>query len=465
MIYDHAIINGTIVTDESIFKASIYVKDGKIARISEDLLPDESLEVTDASGRFVLPGMIETHVHSRDGRNGNAAKEDFSTSTAAAAVTGITTVFEMPNCSPAIYSRDNLEDLVSIIEPKAHTDFCVWGLALGDLNLDEIPKLAEAGVTAFKFFWGYAVKASDYSLIYNYRPDMKDVFPPPDEGQVYNVFRAVKKTGKRIGIHAENFNIIKQLTAEVVASGKNDYEALLSTRPVSCETSIIDTAIDMAKETGTPLHIIHVGVGDGVTHIRRAKADGADVTSETCSHYLTLTNEDAPRCGAVMKTYPLIRTSSDRDMVWEGLKDGTIDYVCSDHAPHTYEEKQKGFFDAPAGISGVEALSPVILTAVNDGKLSLQDAVRVTSTKAAKIYGLYPQKGCILEGSDADFAIVDMDEEYIFDQSKMYSKAKWTPYNGMKFKGRVVKTILRGRTIMENGIVREETFGRFVRIR
>ena len=461
-MWDAIIKNGTIVTDSDCYQADIYVKDGKIAHISAEPLPGDSAEITDAAGKYIFPGFIETHVHSRDGRNGLKQKEDFFTSTAAAAGTGITTVFEMPNCNPPIYSVENLKDLVQIIEPKAHTDFCVWGLALGDANLQQLQSLSEAGVVAFKFFWGYAIKKADFSLVYNYRPDMTDVLPPPDEGQIWRIFREVKKTGKLIGIHAENFNIIKDLTAEIRATGADDYEALLRTRPAACETSVIDTAIDMAQQIGNRLHIIHVGVGEGVDHIRRAKADGVALTSETCSHYLALTNEDAPRCGAVIKTYPLIRTKWDQEKVWEGLIDGTIDYVCSDHAPHTWEEKQRGFWEAPAGISGVEALSPVLLTAVNEGKLSLQRFVQVTSTDAAKIYGLYPKKGAILPGSDADFAIVDMDEEYIFDQAKMKSKAKWTPYHGMPFKGRVIKTILRGKTTMENGEIAETCPGKFI---
>jgi dihydroorotase (multifunctional complex type) len=336
---------------------------------------------------------------------------------------------------------------------------------LGDANLDQLAELAEAGVVAFKFFWGYAIKADDYSLIYNYRSDMKGVLPPPDEGQIYTMFRRIAQLGKRVGIHAENFNIIKTLTELERRSGAQDYEALLRTRPVSCETSIIDTAIDMAKEIGVPLHILHVGVGDGVEHIRRAKADGVDVTAETCSHYLALTNGDAPRCGAVMKTYPLIRTQADQDRVWQGVWDGTIDWVCSDHAPHTWEEKQRGFWDAPAGISGVEALSPVVLTAVNDGKIDIHRAVEITSAAAAKNFGLYPRKGTIREGADADFAIVDMEQEYTFDQKKMYSKAKWTPYDGMRFRGRVVKTILRGGTTMTDGQVTADCRGRYLPVR
>ena len=284
MDWDRVIYNGTVVNDDGMQRADIYIRDGRIAAVTSERLPGTVGEATDASGRYILPGLIETHVHSRDGRLATGEKEDFRSSTAAAAATGITTVFEMPNCTPTIHSAESLRDLVSVIQPKAHADFCVWGLALGDANLASLPALAEAGGVAFKFFLGYAVDRRDNSLIYNYREGMENVLPPPDDGQIYRLFRAVKATGKRLGIHAENFSIVRALTQEVLATGAQDYAALLRTRPVSCETSIIDTAIDMAKELSVPLHVLHVGVGDGVEHLRRAKADGVDVTAETCTH-------------------------------------------------------------------------------------------------------------------------------------------------------------------------------------
>ena len=429
MDWDRVIYNGTVVNDDGMQRADIYIRDGRVAAVTSERLPGTVGEATDASGRYILPGLIETHVHSRDGRLATGEKEDFRSSTAAAAATGITTVFEMPNCTPTIHSAESLRDLVSVIQPKAHADFCVWGLALGDANLASLPALAEAGCVAFKFFWGYAVDHRDNSLIYNYREGMDNVLPPPDDGQIYRLFRAVKATGKRLGIHAENFSIVRALTQEALAAGAQDYAALLRTRPVSCETSIIDTAIDMAKE---------------LTELEALKA------------------ADARRCGAVMKTYPLIRTAADRQAVWQGLADGTLDWVCSDHAPHTCEEKHRSFWDAPAGISGIEGLSPVLLTAVHRGLLTLPRVAAITSANAARTFGLYPRKGVIRPGADADLAIVDMSAAYTFRQEKMYSKAKWSPYDGMSFQGRVVETILRGRTTMRDGQVLPDCFGQFL---
>lgn len=472
-MWDHIIKNGILVTGEGSEKADIYVKDQKIAKVVKrgdsegaslaEALDAETLEITDAQGKYVLPGLIDTHVHSRDGRIGAHHKEDFSFSTKAAAAGGITTIFEMPNCNPTIYSEENLRSLVEIVEPKAHVDFGVWGLCLGDLNKEEIPKLDKAGVIGYKFFWGYAIDSKAYQLIYNYEPGMEGVIPPLDNGEVMKIFRDVAKTGKKVAIHAEDFFIIKALTEEVRKRGEDSYAALLESRPVYAETIVIDTAIKIAEATGAHLHILHVGCGDGVDIIRDAKKHGVDVTCETCPHYLYLTDEDAKDAGTKMKTYPLIRTREDRERVWEGLRDGTISTVASDHAPHTEEEKANGFWGAPAGISGTETMSQILLDGVSKGKITINDVARVLSENPAKLYGLYPMKGSFDIGSDADFAIVDMDMEYVFNQEDMHSKIKMSPYDGRKFKGKVIETILRGKTIARDGIIEGEPEGKYIK--
>ena len=340
-MWDHIIKNGIVVTGSESQKANIYVKDGKIAAITADELPGEAKEVTDAAGRYVLPGFIDTHVHSRDGRNGAHYKEDFYHSSMAGACGGITTIYEMPNCNPAVYNVDKMNDLIEVITPKAFVDFGVWGLCLGPLNNHELAAMNKAGVVGFKFFWGYAIDSKAYQLIYNYKEGMENVIPPLDLGEVYKIFREVAKTGKMLGIHAEDFDVIKLLTAEVKASGETDYAAMLRSRPVLSETLVIETAIQLSKELGTHLHILHLACGDGVDLIREAQKKGIHVTGETCPHYLALTDQDAAELGAMIKGYPPVRTQYDQDKLWEGLRDGTLSFVCSDHAPHSVEEKQQ----------------------------------------------------------------------------------------------------------------------------
>ncbi|OQB25173.1 MAG: L-hydantoinase [Firmicutes bacterium ADurb.Bin182] len=463
MYYDHLIKNGTLITPNDTFNADIYIKNGKIAAITNERLEGDAKEVTDASDKLVLPGFIDSHVHSRDGYNGAHYKEDFFHSSMAGAAGGITTILEMPNSNPAVYSADTLNMLVECITPKAHTDFGIWGLCLGDLNIDQLIPLKEAGVVGFKFFWGYAVDSDSYQLIYNYTEGMENVIPPPDQGEVYRIFRQVAKTGRILAIHAENFEIIKALTHEVKKSGDSGYRAMLRSRPPVTETTIIETAILIAKELGTRLHILHLAAGDGVDLIKAAQNAGLPVTGETCPHYLAFTDKDADRLGSLIKGYPPVRTQADQNRLWAGLNDGTLSSVCSDHAPHSYEEKQKCLWEAPAGTASIETMAPVLIDAVSKGKLTYNKLSEVMSANPAKLFGLYPRKGSLNIGSDADMVIIDPSAKYTFDQANMHSRIKLSPYHGMTFSGRIVQTVLRGMTVAKDGRLVSGPAGRFIR--
>jgi len=463
MRWDHVIKNGTIATARETYRGNIYVKDEKIAAISTLELPGEANETTDANGKYVLPGFIDTHVHSRDGYDGAHYKEDFNHSTTAAACSGITTICEMPNSNPAISCVENFNKLIECVLPKANVDFGIWGMCLGDINISEFQALKDAGVVAFKIFWGYAVDAKNYQLIYNYKEGMGGVVPPLDQGQIYKIFREVAKTGRSVGIHAENLDIIKVLTEEAMASGDNSYEAMLRSRPAVSEITIIKTAISIAKEFGTHLHILHLAAGDGIEVIRQAQAEGVKVTAETCPQYLALTNKDAVKFGSIMKGFPPVRTQYDQDKLWAGLDSGVLNHVCSDHAPHSPEEKQTDLWSAPAGMTMIETLCYIMVNAVNEGKLSINKLVDVLSEKPAKLYGLHPMKGSLEIGTDADLVILDMGCEYTFRQENLHSRTKLSPFDGRKLKGKPIQTILRGRTIAKNGQLVAKATGKFVK--
>ena len=461
MKWDHIVKNGTIVTGDTMYKADIYIKDGKIGAVTTDDLGDADV-VTDAEGKYVLPGFIDSHVHSRDGSKGAHYKEDFAHSSMSGACSGITTIYEMPNCNPAITSVEMLNDLIETITPKAYTDFCAWGLCIGDANDAELPKLAEAGVVGFKFFWGYAI-SKEYQLIYNYDESMKDVIPPLDSGQIYQMFRTVAKTGKMVAIHAEDFGVIKRLTDEVQATGAADYAAMLKARPDYSELITIETAIRLSRILGTHLHILHLAAGDGVDLIRKARQEGLNVSGETCPHYLMLTDKEAGKLGSVVKGYPPIRTQYDQDKLWAGIKDGTLCQVASDHAPHTPEEKKGDVWHAPAGAATIETMPLVLIDAVNKGRITLNELVKLLSENPAKMYGTYPLKGSVLAGTDADLVIVDMDKEYTFHQDEMHSRTKQSGYDGWKLKGAPVQTILRGVTVAKDREIIGEPMGHFVK--
>lgn len=461
MKWDHVIRNGYVVDTKEMFKANIYIKDGKIACISKDDLGGDVGEVTEADGLYVLPGLMDTHVHSRD--KGATHKEDFFHSTQAAAAGGLTTIFEMPNAIPAINSVKNLNEQLENLLPKAHVDFAMWGLCLGDLNKDEIKKLDEAGVVAFKFFWGYAINSKTYGLVYNYSPDMEDVIPPLRDGEVFKIFEEVAKTGKIIAIHAENADMIQTFTEQVAKSGDKSYEAFLNTRPNICEETITQTAVSFAKNTGARLHILHMSAGEGVDIVKEAQEKGYSITAETCPHFLFLSNEDFDRIGPLMKVYPPVRYKKDQEKLWEGIQNKVLSMVCSDHAPHTEEEKTGDLWSIPAGMCGVETLAPLMINAVNKGKISIHDLVALLSENPAKLYGIYPQKGSLQVGTDADFTIVDLNKKYVFSKESLHSKSKVTAYDGFELLGAPVGTIVRGTTVMKNGEIVSKPVGQFIK--
>ena len=462
-MWDHIIKNGTVVTGNDCFQADLYITGGKIVAVTKAELPEEGREVTDATGKYIFPGFIDPHVHSREGRFGARHKEDFSYSSASAICSGFTTIFEMPNCNPATWNVDEVHALEEEITPKAFSDFGLWGMCLGDINNRYIGAMSEAGVIGFKFFWGYAIDPRGYQLIYNYDKSMEHVVPPLDTGDIYKIFRAVAETGNVLAIHAENIDIIKALTEEARDGSLSPYDELLASRPVVSELSTISEAVLLAREFGTKLHILHVPSAGSADLIRMARREGVDITAETCPHYLALTNEDAERIGPRMKTHPLVRTKRDQEILWERIKDGTISFVASDHATHTFKDKAKPFWDALPGIAGLETMSMIMLDSVNKGMISLNDITRLLSENAARRYGLFPNKGSLEVGTDADIAIVDMDQEYVFKAEDMHSKIKMSPYDGMHFKGRVVKTFLRGKVVYDNGEIIGEPMGRMVR--
>lgn len=462
-MYDLLIKNGTLVTSGSMMKGNIYIRDEKIAAVTDISCIREARKVIDASGKYVYPGFIDTHVHSRDG--GATYKEDFYHSTRAAAAGGLTTIFEMPNAIPAVMDADSFRQQKENLLSKANVDFAMWGLCLGNINNDKLQELSDCGVGAFKFFWGYAVRKDTYSLIYNYDPEDPNVIKPFDDGEVYSIFEAVAKTGKPLAIHAENADLIRELTAAVdPGQYKNEFEALLACRPNIAETLVVHTAIEYAKTTGARLHILHISAGETPEMIRKAHQAGISVTGETCPHYLYLTDEDYSRIGSMIKCYPPVRRRKDQDALWQALADQTLSFVCSDHAPHTKEEKEGSLFKIPSGMCGLETLAPLMIQAVNDNKLTPQQLADVLSEQPAKFFGIYPMKGSLQPGTDADITIVDFNKEYLVDARRFQSVSKVTAFDGMKIRGCAVYGILRGHIIMENGQpLCDEPIGKFIR--
>lgn len=461
-MYQLLIKNGKIVTPEDSYKANLYVQDGKIAAITGCDTCLEAETVYDASGKCLYPGFIDTHVHSRDG--GATQKEDFWHSTRAAACGGITTLLEMPNAVPAVVDVDHFYQQRENLQSKAYIDYGMWALCLGDLNKGDLEALNQEGVVGFKFFWGYAIRKDNFNLIYSPKAGDDNVIPPLEDGEVYRIFQEVAKTGKELAIHAENANLIRSLSAELKEEDfPNAYEALLAQRPILAELSTTQQAIAFARETGCHLHILHVTAKAVVEAIREAQAEGVPVTAETCPHYLFLTNQHYEKVGNMMKCYPPVRYQEDQEALWQGLLDGTLDHVCSDHAPHTKKDKEGCLAEVPAGMCVIENMVSLMATAVNEGKITENQLAALLSEQPARHYGLYPQKGSLLVGTDADITIMDFEKKGRIEAEKLHSVSKVTPFDGFEVKGLPVATFLRGVLIAKEGEpVLEQPMGTFL---
>lgn len=459
-MFDLAVKGGWVVdpVQQNIKKQNIYVKDGRIAAMGDN--EEAARETRDAAGLYVLPGCIDTHCHFRD--PGATAKEDFAHGTRAAAVGGVTTVLDMPNTNPAVLDGADVQKKIACFHDKAYVDYGVWGLSLGDLNLDKLLSMKEAGAAAIKFFWGYAIDAKTHALVYNYTKGQEGVIPPLDDGEVYAIFRQIAANRQILAIHAENSALIHRLTEELKARGDigdDDYEAFLATRPALAEELTVATAISMARDTGAHLHILHVTSARGVELIRRAKAEGVHITAETAPHYLFLSAEDYPEIGPLMKVYPLIKNKADQAALWAGLLDGTLDFVASDHAPHRLEEKRGSLLKMPAGMCGVETMAPLLLDAVSRGRITLPFAARVLSSRAAEVYGI-ERKGRLDVGYDADLVLVDLQKTRTLRNEDLHSKEPLTAFNGRSITGWPVATYLRGSLIAENHEIVGEPAGK-----
>ena len=447
-MYDFALKNGFVVRPEGIERAHVYITHGKIAAVTTDDLPAMTTE--DATGKYLLPGAIDTHCHFRD--PGATHKGDFEHETQAAAAGGVTTIFDMPNTNPSVLDAKSFAWKRDYLTPKAHVDFALWGLSLGHLNLSSLAELREAGAPAVKFFWGYAINAKTKTLIYNYDPDAEDIIPPLDDGEVYEIFEQIAENGQILAIHAENSELIHTLTARNAQAGGTDYRALLASRPALAEELTVQTALSFSRATGARLHILHVTSARGVELIRRAKTEGVPVTAETCPQYLFLSADDYDKVGSMMKVYPVVKEESDRQALWKGLLDGTLDFVASDHAPHTIAEKQGSLFEIPSGMCGVETMLPLLLGEAAKGQITLPFVARVLAENAARIYHL-PQKGRIEADRDADITVVDMTLEKPIRNEDLHSKQPLTAFDGRIVRGWPVQTYLRGRCIARDGVI------------
>ena len=432
MIADLVIRNGTVVTPDADFIASVAIKDGLIIAVGDDAAMPAAVETLDATGLHVLPGAIDVHVHFRD--PGYPHKEDFGTGTAAAAFGGVTTVFDMPNTIPPTGTAEVLAAKHAIASASAHVDYGLYGL-LGEDTIANVGELVAGGVIGFKLYMG-----NTFGKI-----------PSPSTGAMLEAFEVVAPTGKRVSLHAETNSIMELRETRLRASGRVDALAHLAARPAVVAVEAVSRAAILSEWTGARVHILHISSAAELRPLAEARARGVDITGETCPHYMMLSSEDYARLGGIIRVNPPVREKSDHEPLWRALADGVIDMIATDHAPHAPEEKtREDIWTVDCGFPGVETQMPLMLTEVARGRFSIRDYVRWSAANPARIWGLAPRKGAIRPGADADIAIVDLAALWTIDDAKLQSRSKITPWHGREVRGLPLHTLVRGRFVMRD---------------
>lgn len=454
--FDLLITGAQVVVGTSVGPATIGVTDGRIAAILAAASRPSAARVVDATGRYLLPGLIDTHVHTR--HPGIVEREDFRSGTAAAAAGGITTLFEMPISKTPANSGDGVRKRVAAMTPEAHIDFALYGGA-GHENLDEIANQAAAGVVAFKTF----------------------LQPPPptrldeffglwctDHAALRGVMAAVTATGLRHCFHCEDTPMFQALQAQLAEAGRRRGRAHAESRPPIVEEVSVAMVLALAAESGGPVGVVHCSSARSAQLVADARARGVDATVETCPPYLFFTDDALDRIGPFAKCNPPLRSAEGVQALWRAVDAGHIHYLGTDHSPFLADEKAAAaddIFKAPPGLCGLEVMAPLMLTAVADGKLTLPRMVELCSTRAAELFRLHA-KGRVAEGADADLTLVDLGADWTYDsrQAITKSRANMAIYDGVRMRGRVVSTFVRGvRVFHEGAVTGAAGHGRYVR--
>jgi dihydropyrimidinase/allantoinase len=447
------IVNADVFADGQLKKASIVVNDGIIEEILEgDRFEPFDGEILDCTGKIVLPGSIDTHVHIRE--PGSEERETFLTGTMAAANGGVTTVLEHPISVPPPYNSEILENRINIAKPQMVVDCGFYG-ALGTESIGNVKDMKEHGIVSFKTFLQEPMKGRER--------EFKGLTISDD----YNLLKAMEEVHKydmMMAFHAENDDIIKGITKELTDSGRVDTKAHYESRPIVAEIECIIKLLVLAKAADTRILICHITTSEAMKILKTAKEQGIKVIVETCPQYIFTSEEECIDLGPMAKCNPPIRKKDDVDKIWDYINDGTVDIIGSDHGPYIIEEKMPGYdniFKAPAGFPGLETRVPLMLDAVNKGKMTLAKMVELICENPAKIFKLDHKKGFIKPGLDADFMIVDMTKSYTIDKNKMYTKGRDVAelFNERKVQGYIEKVILRGNTVMEDGVVKDSMAG------
>lgn len=447
--FDKVIKNGTIITASDTYKADIGITNGVISEIGNNL---ESDNVIDATDKYIIPGGIDAHTHLDMPFGGTFSSDDFETGSKAAAIGGTTTIIDY-----CVQPRDGtLADGFKIWQEKGSKSCIDYGLHIAVTHadketLEEMPNLVDQGISSFKVYMVYdGMRVNDAAFM--------------------SILEKSKECGALVAVHCENYHVINHRTEKLLGEGKIDPKYHAISRPADCEGEAANRAIALAKLTGAPLFIVHNSCKESISHIKEAREAGLPIMGETCPQYLMLSedNYEEPNFnGAKYVMSPPLRNKSNWDYIWKQLKDGVIQTVATDHCPFFFEQKKLGkdnFAKIPNGGPGIETRMPIMLSEGPKHGLSLNNVVEVTSTNVAKIFGLYPKKGTIAVGSDADLVLYDPSKDVTLTKSILHENVDYTAFEGIDLNGYPVMTLSRGDVIAKDGkYVGENNRGQFIK--
>ncbi len=451
---DLVIKNGLVVTPYGTVRGGLAVRNEKILQIGADgSLPKANLEV-DAEGNYILPGLIDPHIHI-----GRAMEEDFTsqfrTESISAAISGITTFIgfvrfgEILERRLPVYRKGK-----EIGKQNSFVDFKFNAYIFTEEHLEEIPQLIEEGITSVKVFLNYTEESAK-----------KVGYRTIDFGFLYKIMEVIASCGPPafLQAHCEQPDIMTFLSNRLETQGRNDFLAWEESRPAICETIHAFSVGLISLETGCPFYIVHVSSKETIDVIRYLRQKGAKIYAETCPHYLTLT-KDTPM-GVLARIDPPLRGEADVERLWQAVADGTFSTIGSDHVPLPKQQKiEDGVWKNIPGFGGIGALLPLLMTeGVNKRRITIEQLIKLTSENPARIWGIYPKKGALNPGSDADIIIVDPHREWVLSADNLKSRSDYSIYEGKAVKGKAVKTFVRGKLVAEDGtLVAETPLGQYV---
>jgi len=436
---DLNLINTKILTDKGFIEAGISIEANRIYKVAKPPNMPKASKTIDVKGNVTLPGLIDAHVHLRDLEL--AYKEDFFTGTCAAAAGGFSTVLDMPNTQPPTNTPERLKEKIQRAKNKVIVN--VGFYADFPRQYNQFKEMVKNGALAFKV----------------------NLFRPSTELNVHqdepllSAFKQAKRLNRLVAVHAEEGDIIQKMEEAFRKSGKKSLSHYLKAHSIGREVNTVRRVLKLAGQVGLQTHFCHVSAASSINHLKKFRSR---ITCEATPHHLFLTTAELRRLGGIALTAPPIRPSPNASKLWRAVNEGLIDIIASDHAPHALEEKQReNIWEVPPGIPGLETTLPLMLTQVNRGQTSWSRLIQLLATKPAEIFHL--ARGSIQAGGFADLVIVDMDQEYEIDFSKFFSKAKYSPFDGWKVKGKPTKTFVNGQLVMDEGeIVARKGTGRIL---